>query len=330
MTALTRLAIRSVLPATVLALCGVATSASAQTIGTFPFALQPFCNQVTITITQEGSTYRLAGWDDACGAVQRYPLHGTIAPNLDGTLHITFTVTRPTGISVETSVRNFNVGTLSGNWTDSAGNSGVFPLAGAPGGSGARPAPTSSIPANSITTVNIVDGSVSAADVNPSQVQLRVSGSCASGQAVRSVNQDGTVVCGAVTGPTTMGSEVSVLNGIDSNCEELDALTFGTVPAGTLSCTAAVTANFSHTSDTVDHLEFDVATSTNACNGLNRSVYEMPAGVAAEAGIDVTVPVHRWLGSVSAGPLTVYLNARTLGTSANVFASQFTCTFTPQ
>ncbi|MEZ5290769.1 MAG: hypothetical protein R2745_06780 [Vicinamibacterales bacterium] len=330
MTALTRLAIRSVLPATVLALFGVAAPASAQTIGTFPFALQPYCNQVTITITQEGSTYRLAGWDDACGAAKRYPLHGTIVPNPDGTLHISFTVTRTNGIAVETSVPNFNVGTLGGTWTDSAGNTGPFLLGGAPGGSGARPGPTSTIPANSVTTVNIVDGSVNAADVNAAQVQLRVSGSCASGQAVRSVNQDGTVVCGAVTGPTTMGNEISVLNGITSTCEELDALSFGTVPTGTLSCTAAVSANFGHTNGTVDHLEFDVATVTNGCNGLNRSVFEMPATAATEAGIDVTVPVHRWLGTVSAGPLTVYLNARTLGTTANVLASQFTCTFTPQ
>lgn len=51
--------------------------------------------------------------------------------------------------------------------------------------------------ANSVSTTSIVDGSVGAADVNATQVQRRIAGTCAGTQAVQSVGQDGTVVCGS-------------------------------------------------------------------------------------------------------------------------------------
>lgn len=49
--------------------------------------------------------------------------------------------------------------------------------------------------ANSVKSKHIVDGQVKGADVKPSQVQLRVGGTCPSGQAIRVVNQNGTVAC---------------------------------------------------------------------------------------------------------------------------------------
>jgi hypothetical protein len=51
--------------------------------------------------------------------------------------------------------------------------------------------------ANSVTTTSIVDGTIGTADINATQIQRRVTGSCAAGQYVRIVNQDGTVTCGA-------------------------------------------------------------------------------------------------------------------------------------
>lgn len=333
MTALTRFALRSTFLAAILAVVGTATPVAAQNIGTFPFALQPFCNVVTLTVTQEGSTYRLAGWDDACGANERQPVRGTIAPNLDGTLHIAFSATRPNGIAVDTSIRNFTVGPYTGNWTDSAGNagtSGIVGLSAAPGTGGARPGPVSNVPSNSVTTVNIVDNSINAIDVNPAQVQLRVLGSCPAGQAVRSVNQDGTVVCATITGPTTLFNEAAPTNGLTTTCEDIVAIDFGTVGAGTLSCTGTVHAVLTHTTGTVSRLEFDVATTAAACGGLQASVYEVPSEFATAAGHDATVAVHRSL-PVTAGALVARVNARTVNlAAATELSHNVTCTFTPQ
>ena len=98
MNAFTRHAFASAIAAAALVASSAGT-ASAQTIGTFPFALQPFCNVIQLTVTLEGSTYRLAGWDDACGATTRQPVFGTIAPNGDGTLHLGFTTMRSNGVA---------------------------------------------------------------------------------------------------------------------------------------------------------------------------------------------------------------------------------------
>jgi hypothetical protein len=48
---------------------------------------------------------------------------------------------------------------------------------------------------NSVDSLKIVDGSVGAADVNASEVQLRVGGSCGPGNSIRTINGNGTVVC---------------------------------------------------------------------------------------------------------------------------------------
>lgn len=314
------------------ALLLTAGAASAQTLGTFSFALAPYCNNAVMVVTQEGSTYRLAGWDDNCGAVQRYPITGTIAFNLDGTLNISFTTIRTNGIGVDTSIRNFSLGSYQGAWTDSAGNSGTSGIVGlsAPTQNlGARPGPSSTVPANSINTTNIIDNSIAAVDVDSSQVQLRVSGTCPAGQAVRSIAANGTVTCGAAGSPTVMHTELGI-GGTFSSCTDLATLNFGTVPAGTLTCDASVHALFDHVTATTSRLEFDVQTVAAGCGDANVAVFEMPGTFPSVTGHDVSVPVHRSF-TVAAGPLTAYLNGRALFiASASRQAVNLTCTFTPQ
>ena len=199
--------------ATALVLTG-ARHATAQSLGTFTWQLQPFCNRVTVQVTQSGGVYTLDGYDDQCGAPQRAPLVGLAAPNPDGSIGLGFHIaTSPGGKTVSVESR-ISLASIGGPWTDSAGNTGTLVLNGAAAGS-ARPAPATGAAPGSVTAVSlapgavgsaaIADGTVGAADVDSSQVQLRLSGACPTGQFMVGSALSGTVTCsdGAASGSNT-------------------------------------------------------------------------------------------------------------------------------
>lgn len=118
-----------------------AAAADAQSLGTFRWQLQPFCNVVTVDVFQQGAVYTVDGYDDQCGAAQRAPLVGLATPNPDGTIGFGMNVvTVPGGRGVQIDAR-ITLATLSGPWSDSAGNSGTFAINASTGGI-ARPLPT--------------------------------------------------------------------------------------------------------------------------------------------------------------------------------------------
>lgn len=118
----------------VLLVTGLVVPASAQTLGTFKWQLEPFCNVVTVTITQQGAVYALTGTDDQCGAPKTAAISGTAFLNPDGTVGFGFSVVpSPSGVAVAVDA-SINPASLSGAWRDSSGNSGAFRFA--PGGTG--------------------------------------------------------------------------------------------------------------------------------------------------------------------------------------------------
>ena len=113
--------------------------ADAQSLGTFRWQLQPFCNVIIVNVTQSGAVYTLDGYDDQCGAPTRAPLVGLATPNPDGTIGFGLQlVTTPsaTPVAVRASI---TLAALGGAWSDSAGNSGTMVFNGAAAGS---PRPT--------------------------------------------------------------------------------------------------------------------------------------------------------------------------------------------
>ncbi|MCC6991333.1 MAG: hypothetical protein IT181_20170 [Acidobacteria bacterium] len=120
-------------------------SAAAQTLGTFRWQLQPYCNVLSVTVTQNGASYTLDGYDDQCGAATRAPLVGLATPNPDGTIGLGFhIVTSPAGAPVAVSAA-ITLATVSGAWRDSGGHSGTFAYNASTGGS-PRPAASAVFP----------------------------------------------------------------------------------------------------------------------------------------------------------------------------------------
>ena len=115
--------------------------ASAQPLGTFTWQLQPFCNRVTVNVRQDGAVYTLDGFDDQCGAARRAPLTGLATLNPDGSVGLGLAIVTGNGQPVHVDAQ-IALGSLSGPWTDSAGNSGQLALGGSLPGAPRSPVAT--------------------------------------------------------------------------------------------------------------------------------------------------------------------------------------------
>jgi hypothetical protein len=149
--------------------------ANAQTLGTFRWQLQPFCNVITVNVAQQGGIYSLDGTDDRCGnGNQPGSAVGIAYLTPQGLLGFGITTIVPGGTPVNTEA-TLSVSSLGGSWRDSAGNSGAFVFNGALPGATPRPIPSGGlrpasitnvhIASNSVTTANIVDASITSVDI---------------------------------------------------------------------------------------------------------------------------------------------------------------------
>lgn len=115
-----------------------AASAGAQTIGTFRWQLSPFCNVLSLTIIQQGSSYELTGTDDGCGTSGVAPATGTALVSGTSSVVMGITVIAPTGGSRQYSA-TINLTNFNGTWTDGDGTgtfsfNPVLPAVGSPRG----------------------------------------------------------------------------------------------------------------------------------------------------------------------------------------------------
>ncbi len=112
--------------------------AQGQTLGTFRWQLQPYCNVLTLTVTQVGGVYRAEGADDRCGGAPSSAI-GTAFLNPDGSIGFGINVVAAPGGQPHPVSARIALATLSGTWRD-AQASGTFAFTPA-GGSGGSPRP---------------------------------------------------------------------------------------------------------------------------------------------------------------------------------------------
>jgi trimeric autotransporter adhesin len=125
--------------------------AEAQSLGSFRWQLQPFCNVVTLTVTEVGAIYRVEGTDDRCGASAKSSVIGTAFMNPDGTIGMGLNVVAAPGGVASPLSAVIALSNLSGEWQSGTGDSGSFTLTPGTGTGGVpRPLPTGS---SSIPTV---------------------------------------------------------------------------------------------------------------------------------------------------------------------------------
>ncbi len=189
----------------VLILCAsplAVSPAEAQPLGTFRWQLQPYCNVVTIAITQNGGVYRLEGTDDQCGTGgESASVVGTAFPNPSGSIGFGLNIVSTPGGAPGHIEATVTLPATSGTWRDSAGRNGAFVFT--PGaGTGGTPRPT--------TGPTVIVG---ATGVDPAQVQLRVNGSCSAGLFMQSIGQTGNVGC-AAAGAGGGGTISGVISGL--------------------------------------------------------------------------------------------------------------------
>ncbi len=100
------------------------------------------------------------------------------------------------GCTAGSSIRSIDANGAVLCETDDSGNGVTAVTAGAGlNGGTITTTGTIAIASNAVTGGMLQDGTVGVADINTAQVQARVSGSCAAGQYMRSVDAGGTVVC---------------------------------------------------------------------------------------------------------------------------------------
>ena len=164
---------------TVVAALASAAPASAQRLGVFQWQLLPYCNVLTLTVTQQGTEFLVDGTDSQCGGANApLAVRGLAFQKPSGAIGFGLSIVGPGGAPVHVDAE-ITLPSYSGSWSDSGGLSGSFALGSTGTGSiapragfgstalAAGSVTAAKIAADAVGTSALADGAVTAAKLAP-------------------------------------------------------------------------------------------------------------------------------------------------------------------
>lgn len=113
---------RTVLTLAVILFAAV-SSASAQSLGTFRWHLQPYGSVLELNVTQQGGIFLLAGSELQCGGNATLPVSGVAVVQANGSVILGLTTITLQGRGLHTRA-TVNTSDFNGFYSDNAGNTG--------------------------------------------------------------------------------------------------------------------------------------------------------------------------------------------------------------
>lgn len=159
-----------------------------------------------------------------------------------------------------------------------------------------------------VTGGHLLNGTVSAADVDRAQVQLRVTGTCAAGMVIASITDAGGVTCRA-DGPVTKSALSTADVGLPPNtCANLLSVTLTAPSAGRIVVEGEALAVLNHAQGIPDWFSMAINASATSCGNNGATEWSVPDGIPAFTQVASNV-AFRWAFDVAAGTHTYHLNA---------------------
>jgi hypothetical protein len=129
-----------VLPPFIVAFALVAPPAAAQSLGTFYWRMEPYCNTLVLAVIQDAGGFRLQGREDLCDAIYGpQPVEGSVVVSGNSaTLALTTNYSGGSRLEGSRVLATINISTLTGFWHDNEGRSGALTRVLATGSPGPR------------------------------------------------------------------------------------------------------------------------------------------------------------------------------------------------